>query len=84
MFNVLSAVWETNAYPLANTSAFWAGGVENWLGRVEFFIEYKGHLFSGECSKNFVSHIEVSWKATREMNTKVTHEWVHNQFIIIH
>ena len=30
---------ETNAGPLYNVSAFWAGWVENWSGQVEFRIE---------------------------------------------
>ena len=30
---------ETNARPLANASAFWAGWVENWPGGVDFCIE---------------------------------------------
>ena len=38
-------VRETNARPLANVSALWAGQVENWPGRVEFCIEHKEHLF---------------------------------------
>ena len=34
------AVRETNARPLANASAFWAGRVENRPGRVDFCIEH--------------------------------------------
>ena len=30
----------TNARPLANASAFWAGRVENWPGRVDFCMEH--------------------------------------------
>ena len=33
-------VRETNAHPLANVSAFWAGQAENWPGQVEFCIEH--------------------------------------------
>ena len=46
---------ETNACPLANASAFWAGRVENWSGHVEFCIEH----IRGECCKNLVSHTET-------------------------
>ena len=35
-----TAVRETNARPVANASAFWAGRVENWPGQVEFCIEH--------------------------------------------
>ena len=37
---------------LANVSAFWAGQVENWPGRVEFCIEH----IKDTCSRNLVSH----------------------------
>ena len=33
-------VREINARPLANANAFWAGGVENWPGQVDFCIEH--------------------------------------------
>ena len=53
-----NAVNETNARPLANASAFWAGRVENWPGHWSgiLYRTYKGHLFSGKCSKNLVSY----------------------------
>ena len=50
------AVREITSRPLANARVFWAGWVENRLGWVEFCIEHKGHLFSGEWSRNLVSH----------------------------
>ena len=46
------SVRETNAHLLTNASAFWAGRVENGI----LFGTHKGHLFLGECSKNWVSH----------------------------
>ena len=36
----LNAARETNTHPLLNLSAFWAGRVANWPGRVEFCVEY--------------------------------------------
>ena len=40
-----SSVGETDAYPLTNVSAFWAGQVENWPGQVEFSLQWRhnGH-----------------------------------------
>ena len=57
-FKILSflsakTVRETNAHPLVNASAFWAGRVEN-CGIL--YRTYKGHLFSGECSKILFFH----------------------------
>ena len=51
------SVRETNACPLANASAFWAGWVETlaWASGI-LYRTYEGHLFSGECSNNLVSH----------------------------
>ena len=37
-------VRETNARPLANVSAFWAGREENWPVWVEFCIEHIWHI----------------------------------------
>ena len=37
---LVNSVRETNACPLANASAFWAGRVENWPEQVEFCIEH--------------------------------------------
>ena len=55
----------TNARPLTNASAFWAGQVENWPGQVDFVLKYKGHLFSGECSRNLVSHTVIHMRLHR-------------------
>ena len=40
MLTQIFAVRETNARPLANARAFWAGRVENWPGQVKFCIEH--------------------------------------------
>ena len=40
VIHVPCSVRETNARPLANTSAFWAGQVEHWPGQVKFCIEH--------------------------------------------
>ena len=39
---------EGNAPPLPNASAFWAGQVENWPGRVEFCIEHMRDIYLWE------------------------------------
>ena len=54
-----NVVRETNACLLTNASAFWAGRVENWPGRL-LYRTYRGHLFPGECSTNLVSNTVMS------------------------
>ena len=46
------SVRETNARPLANVSAFWAGRVENWPGQVEFCVKHvKDFCFQASAPK---------------------------------
>ena len=56
--NYRMSVREMNAHPLANARKFWTGRVENWAGRVEFYIEHI-RVLRDICFQAKAPHIKV-------------------------